>query len=229
MSIMAKSSAVSYKVRSLVTVLCWYRIRSSRASGSNTQSHQGRYLSYGAHSPPEGLRVISSAATRMNSDPSSAADETSSSTVKIEEEDEVQPSVPQPPPKTSFSTIKWLLASMLSLALPFLKKNWANFLLIEGEVEGVVEEAEMVAEVVEKVATTTEKISAEVVCTFPDNAKLKEAALLIEHASSVTAKDAEHTKDFIHKVEELKHDLTDMGTIVEPVIDNIIAKQHHGK
>ena len=71
----------------------------------------------------------------------------------------------------------------------------------------MVEEAEMVAEVVENVATTTEKISAEVVYTFPDNAKLKEAALLIEHASSVTAKDAERTKDFIHKVLALSHSL----------------------
>ncbi|KAG5548472.1 hypothetical protein RHGRI_013976 [Rhododendron griersonianum] len=74
------------------------------------------------------------------------------------------------------------------------------------KVEEVVEEVEIAAEVVEKVATTAEKVSAEVADKLPDNGKLKAAAL----------------------VEKLKHDLSDLGTMVEPVIDEIVPKKHGG-
>ncbi|XP_028055546.1 uncharacterized protein LOC114259703 [Camellia sinensis] len=101
---------------------------------------------------------------------------------------------------------------------------------VVGEVEAVVEEVEIVAKVVEKVATMAEKVSADVAEKLPDNGILKEAALFVENVSTATAKDAELTENFIHKflfnldspVEELKGDLTDLGTMVEPVIDKII-------
>ena len=69
-----------------------------------------------------------------------------------------------------------------------------------GKVAEVVEEVENVAEVVEKVATTAENVSAKVADKLPDNGKLKEVALFVEHVSSVIAKDAELTTDLIHKV-----------------------------
>lgn len=142
--------------------------------------------------------------------------------------DKVQPSVP-PPRKPIFPTwAKWLFGSVLSLLLPFWRFKWGSLLLLEEKVEEVVEEVEIAAEVVEKVATTAEKVSAEVAGKLPDNGKLKAAALVVEHISSVAATDAEFAEDFIQKVEKLKHDLTDLGTMVEPVIDEIVPKKHGG-
>lgn len=63
-----------------------------------------------------------------------------------------------------------------------------------------MEEVETVAEVVEKVATISEKVSADVADKLSNNTRLKEAALTIEHLSNVTARDAELTNDFLHKV-----------------------------
>lgn len=56
------------------------------------------------------------------------------------------------------------------------------------------------AEVVEKVATVFEHISAQVADKLPDDSKLKDAALFVEHVSKVTAEDAHLTEDAIHKV-----------------------------
>lgn len=64
----------------------------------------------------------------------------------------------------------------------------------------MIEDAEIVAEVVEKVATVAEKVSAQVADELPDDSKLKEAALFVEHVSGVTAQDAHLTENFIHKV-----------------------------
>lgn len=64
----------------------------------------------------------------------------------------------------------------------------------------VVGDVEKVAEVVEKVATVAEKISGDVASILPDHSKLKDAALMVEHISHATAKDAELTQHFIHKV-----------------------------
>ncbi|KVH93402.1 hypothetical protein Ccrd_004547 [Cynara cardunculus var. scolymus] len=89
-----------------------------------------------------------------------------------------------------------------------------------GKVEEVVKEAEEVAEVVEKVASTTEKLSAEVAEKL-QKGQMKEIALEVEHVSSVAAKDAQMTQDFIHKVGDLKQDLKNLETMVEPVIDKI--------
>lgn len=66
--------------------------------------------------------------------------------------------------------------------------------------EKAAEEVEYVAEVVEKVAITTEKVSAEVANNLPGDGKLKEAALIVEHLSSVAASDAQLAENIIHKV-----------------------------
>lgn len=66
----------------------------------------------------------------------------------------------------------------------------------------VVDEVEIAAEVVEKVAVKVEKVSSEVADKLPENGKLKEAALVVEHLSEAAAKDAQITLDFIHKVSD---------------------------
>ncbi|KAJ9538069.1 LOW QUALITY PROTEIN: hypothetical protein OSB04_030802 [Centaurea solstitialis] len=114
--------------------------------------------------------------------------------------------------------VKLVLGSMLPLMFSFWKQRWDNMLKLEAKVEEVVKEAEEVAEVVEKVASTTEKLSAEVAEKL-QNGQLKEAALMVEHVSSVAAKDAHMTQDFIHKVGDLKQDLTDLETMVEPSME----------
>ncbi|KAA8545635.1 hypothetical protein F0562_020419 [Nyssa sinensis] len=191
------SSSASYKLRSLITVLYRYRLCSA-----NLPDHQGQYryvslsqskYGYGC-SMPEGLRFISTN-RRINGKPAQTD-------MLNNDKDMVQPPVPPPaPPRPSFNSwAKWLLGFILTLLLPFWKVKWEGLLTLEGEVEKVVEEVEIVAEVVEKVATTTEKISAEIADKLSDNDKLKEAALFVEHISTVTAKDAQLTTDFIQKV-----------------------------
>lgn len=59
---------------------------------------------------------------------------------------------------------------------------------------------EDVAEVIEKVATTADKTLATVADRLPDGSKLKEAALMAENVSSITAKDALCAQNLIHKV-----------------------------
>lgn len=84
-----------------------------------------------------------------------------------------------------------------------LKRYWwlaIEFIECSDKVEEVVEEVEIAAEMVEKVAITIEKVSAEVADKLPDNSKLKEAALVVQHISSVSATDAQLAEDFIHKV-----------------------------
>lgn len=71
---------------------------------------------------------------------------------------------------------------------------------MEGEAEIIVDEVEHVAEEIEKVATVAEKVSEEVAEVLPENGKLKETALLIEHVTKATAYDAKLTQDFIHKI-----------------------------
>lgn len=136
---------------------------------------------------------------------------------------QVGSSDPIPPRRNMLSWVKWVLGSMLPLMFSIWKQKWYNLLKLEGKVEEVVKEAEEVAEVVEKVASETEKLSAEVAEKL-DNGELKQVAQMVEHVSSVIAKDAQMTEDFIHKVGDLKQDLTDLETMVEPVIDKIKHK-----
>ncbi|XP_059650099.1 uncharacterized protein LOC132295842 [Cornus florida] len=130
---------------------------------------------------------------------------------------------------TVFRRAKWIFGSVLTFLLRFWQQKLKTLLRLEGKAEEVVEEVENVAEEIEKVATTTEKISAEVANKIPFNGKLKDAALCIEHVSSVTAKDAQQVLDLIHKVDELKHDLKDLETFVEPVIDKIKINEDEEK
>ncbi|KAK2971796.1 hypothetical protein RJ640_018485 [Escallonia rubra] len=98
-----------------------------------------------------------------------------------------------------------------------------------GNLEKVVEEVENVAEIVEKVAATTEKISAEAADKFPDHGKLKEAAEVVEHVSSLTAKEARQTQNFIHKIDDLKTDFQDLETMVEPLLVRVLEEKDAGK
>ncbi|KAB1206823.1 hypothetical protein CJ030_MR7G008261 [Morella rubra] len=114
---------------------------------------------------------------------------------------------------------KWVLGSVLTLSLPWWKQDyWRKLRMIEGETELVVEEVEGIAKVVEKVAIAAEKLSAEVADKLPENGKLKEAALFVEHVSQEAAHDAEIAEQFIHKVEAIKEDL-------EELVNPVLAKQ----
>lgn len=64
----------------------------------------------------------------------------------------------------------------------------------------MAEEVEEAAEVVAMVANKTENVMAVVAVKLPENSLLKEAAVAIENASAVVAKDAQFTCNFIHKV-----------------------------
>lgn len=67
----------------------------------------------------------------------------------------------------------------------------------------MVEEVEETVEVVAAVATKTENVMAGVAGKLPENSLLKEAAVAVENASAVVAKDALITSNFIHKVCQL--------------------------
>ncbi|KAI8554830.1 hypothetical protein RHMOL_Rhmol05G0127100 [Rhododendron molle] len=218
------NSSAKYKIQSLVKVLYRYRISATNLhreplyrGGSNLPS---KYINYAQYSSNihDGLKSIP---------PNSGITSKAMADMAKEGMDKVHPSVP-PPRKPIFPTswAKWLFGYVLTLLLPFWKFKWGSLLLLEEKVEEVVEEVEIAAEVVEKVATTAEKVSAVVADKLPDNGQLKAAALVVEHISSVAATDAELAEDFIQKVEKLKHDLTDLGTMVEPVIDEIVSKEH---
>ncbi|GJW96602.1 acetyl-CoA-benzylalcohol acetyltransferase-like protein [Tanacetum coccineum] len=113
----------------------------------------------------------------------------------------------------------WLMEQEDALFLTFIHDPAPQDLTyFHGNVEEVAREVEEVAEVVEKVASTTEKISAEVAEKL-DNGELKQVALMVEHVSTIIAKDARMTEEFIHKVGDLKQDITDLENMVEHAID----------
>ncbi|KAH7866120.1 hypothetical protein Vadar_015818 [Vaccinium darrowii] len=219
------NSSASYKLQNLVKVLYRYRICTTNQPREplyrGSSDFPSKFFNYARYSSSlhQGLKFV----------PTNSGITTKTTAAMVKDGmDKVQPSGP-PPRKPIFPTwAKWVFGSLISIILPFWKLKWGSLILLEDKVEQVVEEVEVVAEVVEKVAETAEKVSAEVADKFPDNSKLKEAALVVEHISTVAATDAEMAEDVIHKVEELKHDLTDLGTMVEPVIDKIIPKEHGG-
>ncbi|KAJ9174918.1 hypothetical protein P3X46_013513 [Hevea brasiliensis] len=150
--------------------------------------------------------------------------------VKVKDDMGKAPVPPVDPPRANYASwAKWMLGSMLSLILPFWKEKWEKLKMIEGEAEIVGEEVESVAAVVQKAATMAENISAEVAEKLPENGKLKETAVLIERVSKATAHDAQLTRDFIHKVDKLKHDFEDLETMVEPVIEKLLQQKSEGK
>ncbi|XP_058096950.1 uncharacterized protein LOC131242372 isoform X2 [Magnolia sinica] len=118
--------------------------------------------------------------------------------------------------KRSQKKTRWAFGSILFLILPFWKREWVKFLAIEDEVEKVAEVVETAAEVVEEVASVAETVLSEVANRLPDDSKLKDAVLMVERVSKTTAKDAQLTIDFIHKVDELKQEVE---ALAEPVID----------
>ncbi|RWW64020.1 hypothetical protein BHE74_00028767 [Ensete ventricosum] len=113
---------------------------------------------------------------------------------------------------------------MLTLILPFWEKKWRTLLRIEGEVEMVADAMEEVFEVVEKVATVVEKVSSEVAERLPEEGKLKDAVLSVEHVSREAAEDAHLAKDIIHKVDEVKQEVE---LLLESVVD--AGKEGHRK
>lgn len=150
------------------------------------------------------------------------ADRPAFSSTEINASREIPKPLPDPPKPSRFPPWgKWVMGSILSLLIPFWKLKWDKLRQIEGEAEEVIEGAEIVAEVVEKVATVAEKVSAQVADKLPDDSKLKEAALFVEHVSEVTARDAHLTDDFIHKVDEVKQEVE---TAVETGIEKIIEQ-----
>ncbi|CAL0331467.1 unnamed protein product [Lupinus luteus] len=102
---------------------------------------------------------------------------------------------------------------------------WYELISLTGEAVVVVEEVETVANIVEKVATVAERVSENIAEKLPEDGKLKEAALVVEHASKQVIHGAQLTEEFIHKVEELKNDLDDLESFIEPVIDKIVTKE----
>lgn len=124
--------------------------------------------------------------------------------------------------------LRWVFGSALSFLIAF-SNNWQKLRRIEGEAEIVVEEAEKIANVVEKVATMAEKVAEDVSENLSDESTLKSAALMVDKISKQAAHDAHLTQEFLHKVDEVKNDLDDLESIVEPIIDNISKKESHTK
>ncbi|KAG8368633.1 hypothetical protein BUALT_Bualt15G0065900 [Buddleja alternifolia] len=214
---MAAKNSSSYKLQALVAVLNRYRV----VSGGTWRSHQFHHhylpsskLGYGGSAGQE-LRFLS-ATSRRYSEPK----------LEIQLSKEVQPPLAAPLKFGFANWVKWLLGSVLSLMLPFWKNKWDKLLILGGRVEKVVEEVEVVAEVVEKVATTADKALEAAANELPDNSKLKEAAQYMEHVSNIVVQDAQLVENIIHKVDDLKQDLEDMETIVEPIVEKIIKIQH---
>ncbi|KAK8518940.1 hypothetical protein V6N12_012175 [Hibiscus sabdariffa] len=119
---------------------------------------------------------------------------------------------------------RFLLGSVLSFLMPFWKSKWASLKRIEGDAEMVMEAAENATQVVETVATTAGNMSAEVAEKLPDDSKLKKAAMVVEHVSEIAAQDAHATKQFIHQVEAVKHDMDGLETLVEPIVHKIVKQ-----
>ncbi|KAL8060953.1 hypothetical protein ABFX02_02G057000 [Erythranthe guttata] len=215
----ARNSPSSYKLQTLVTLLCRYRVISGGSWRSHQIHHRDMPPSYrmgcGGGSVDQGLRFLS-VTSRKYSQPKLGMEKD-----QIEEV-QVQPALTSPL-KFDFSNwVKWLLGSMLSFLLPFWKNKWENLLTFEGKAAKVVEEVEAAAQVVEKVTTTADNALTELANQFPDGSKLKEATQLMEHASAVAAQDAQLIENIIHKVGDVKQDMQELETMVEPIVDKII-------
>ncbi|XP_010916703.1 uncharacterized protein [Elaeis guineensis] len=132
------------------------------------------------------------------------------------------------PPRSPFSWARWAFGSILALILPFWHNKWMTLSRIEGEVEMVADMVENAAEMVEKVATVTEKVSSQVADRLPEDGKLKNAALLVEHVAQETAEEAYLAKDIIHKVDELKNDVE---MLLEPIMktEKLVEREGHAK
>ncbi|XP_010527005.1 PREDICTED: uncharacterized protein LOC104804411 [Tarenaya hassleriana] len=211
MVVKMRTGGSSVWMQSLVDVFRMYRIRTTRDINS-FQRFSPTIHRFGGRDysqTGQGLKLISSVNAGNNishgpNDPMS------------------QPSTP----KTGFNFpiwARWVLGSVLSVLFPFWSKKMQTLKRIEGEVEMAVEGAEAVAEMVETVANATEKMTEELAEKLPENGKLKEAALAVEHISQVAAHEAHLTHEFLLKVDELKQDLDDLEAMVERVPDKIVG------
>ncbi|KAG1342315.1 hypothetical protein COCNU_05G005440 [Cocos nucifera] len=104
---------------------------------------------------------------------------------------------------------RWVLGSIVCLALPYYKR----ILRIE---DGVEKAAETILETVEKVAEITEEIASDVADALPGGTSLKEAALKIENIADQIDKDAEKAEAFLHKVDQIEEQV---DALVEPIIE----------
>ncbi|KAL0733079.1 hypothetical protein Bca4012_009289 [Brassica carinata] len=115
---------------------------------------------------------------------------------------------------------RWVIGSVISLVLSFWNNNRMQKLKrIKGEAELVVEGIEAVAEMVEKVATASEDMAEEMEKNLPEQSKLKQAAVVLEHISEVAAHEAHLTLDLLHKVEKVAQDLDELEAMIEPLVD----------
>ncbi|CAI9287036.1 unnamed protein product [Lactuca saligna] len=205
-----RSSSTAYGVRSFATLLiCRYRVSPGSTIGVQAHKHItgdmrlfNSKMGYGIGSSMHQALTIS----RCNS--------TKRPESKMEQEDTLQvlSSDPDSPKPSIFYWVKWVLGTILPLLFSSWKQKWDNMLKLEDKLEEVVKEVEEVAEVVEKVASTTEKLSAEVAENL-NNGEMREIALMVEHVSSVTVKDARMTQNFLHKVGDLKQDLAELENL----------------
>ncbi|KAJ6866323.1 hypothetical protein NC652_037781 [Populus alba x Populus x berolinensis] len=184
----AKGSWPSSNLRSFLEQIHRYRASSGNVSHScgsgSTVSKIGQGLSM-----HQGLQLIVASSNKWRR-----------SHFNMTMSDKVVPPVPNPPGSNFPNWAKWILGSILSVFLPFWKQKREELKRMEGEAEIIVDEVEHVAEEIEKVAAVAEKVSEAVAEVLPENGKLKETALLIEHVTKATAYDAKLTQDFVHKI-----------------------------
>ncbi|XP_057763618.1 uncharacterized protein LOC130984923 isoform X1 [Salvia miltiorrhiza] len=204
----ARIPSSSHKLQALATFLR----RHGAVSGGSWRSNP-----FGRRDPPPykvggvGLRLLSDSSKLRTTE---------------RNQSEEKRELPAPPKFGVSNWVKWLLGYVVTFLLPFWKNKWDNLLTLEGEAAKVVGEVEVVAEVVEKVATAADKALEEVVNQLPDNSKLKEAAQALEHVSSVAAKDAQLIENLINKASDVKQDIEELESIVEPIVDKIMHGKH---
>ncbi|XP_065871571.1 uncharacterized protein [Euphorbia lathyris] len=206
----------SYNLLSFLQLIYRYRFSSTNVCvGYNTGSNKSQHGYQGLHI----IRPHDSTATVSKDNLHTNIVKANDNTVKP------RPTTPDPPRPNFSAWAKWMLGSILSIILPFWSQKWLAVKKIEGEVEIGLEAAEKVAAAVEKVSTLAENASSQLAENLPDNAKIKQAAVLIQDLSKATAHDAHLTNNFIHKVDDLMHDVEDLETMVEPVIEKLLKQK----
>ncbi|KAL5982318.1 hypothetical protein ACLOJK_016389 [Asimina triloba] len=96
------------------------------------------------------------------------------------------------------------------------------------EAEKAAQVVETAAELVEMVADAAETLSNGVAQKLPEDGKLRDAVVFVEHVSKEAEKDAQRTIEFVRKVNELKQE---MESLVEPVFHQLkhVEKQAKDK
>ncbi|XP_074335448.1 uncharacterized protein LOC141672699 isoform X2 [Apium graveolens] len=131
----------------------------------------------------------------------------------------MQPGTPIPSGNPSGTNWKgWIVGMLLSIILPFYRTKLTSFLALKKEVETVVDTAELVLEVVEKVAEEVVEIADILEENLPEGGKMKNAIERVESVAREIAKDADLLEDLVQKVEKAEKEV---GSMIEPVIDQI--------